>query len=144
MLKVEDYGRIRRAHRDGVCIREIARTFGHSRRKIRAVLAESEPRPYTLSLPRRRRVLTEVYQRWIDAILVADEQAPRKQRHTATHLFRRFRDEEQYVVGYDQVRRYVAAKRGRERETFLPLSYEPGQRASITVSRARNLSGCTI
>jgi transposase len=129
MLKVEDYGRIRRAHRDGMCIREIARTFGHSRRKIRAVLAESEPRPYTLSLPRPRRVLTEVYQRWIDAILVADEQAPRKQRHTATHLFRRLRDEEQYVGSYDQVRRYVAAKRGRERETFLPLLYEPGQRA---------------
>jgi transposase len=129
MLKVEDYGRIRRAHRDGMCIREIARTFGHSRRKIRAVLAESEPRPYTLLLPRPRRVLTEVHQRWIEAILGADEQAPRKQRHTATHLFRRLRDEEQYVGGYDQVRRYVAAKRGRQRETFLPLSYEPGQRA---------------
>jgi transposase len=129
MLKVEEYGRIRRAHRDGMCIREIARTFGHSRRKIRAVLAQSEPRPYTLSVPRPRRVLTEVHQRWIDAILTADEQAPRKQRHTATHLFRRLRDEEQYVGGYDQVRRYVAAKRGRERETFLPLSYEPGQRA---------------
>ncbi len=93
------------------------------------MLAESEPRPYTLLLPRPRRVLTEVHQRWIDAILAADEQAPRKQRHTATHLFRRLRDEEQYVGGYDQVRRYVAAKRGRQRETFLPLSYEPGQRA---------------
>ena len=93
------------------------------------VLAQSEPRPYTLSVPRPRRVLTEVHQRWIDAILTADEQAPRKQRHTATHLFRRLRDEEQYVGGYDQVRRYVAAKRGRQRETFLPLSYEPGQRA---------------
>jgi transposase len=39
------------------------------------------------------------------------------------------RAEEQYVGGYDQVRRYVAATRDRQRETFLPLSYEPGQRA---------------
>jgi transposase len=129
MLKVEDYGRIRRAHRDGMGIREIARTFGHSRRKIREALVESEPRPYTLSLPRPRRVLTEAHQQWIDAILAADEQAPRKQRHTAAQLCRRLRDEEQYVGGYDQVRRYVAAKRGRERETFLPLSYDPGVRA---------------
>jgi len=129
MLKVEDYGRIRRAHRDGMSIREMARTFGHSRRKIREALAAAEPRPYTLSLPRPRRVLTEAHQQWIDAILAADEQAPRKQRHTASQLFRRLRDEEQYVGGYDQVRRYVAAKRGRQRETFLPLSYEPGQRA---------------
>ena len=129
MLKVEDYGRIRRAHRDGMSIREIARTFGHSRRKIREALAQPEPRPYTLSLPRPRRVLTEAHQRWIDAILAADGQAPRKQRHTAAQLFRRLRDEEQYLGGYDQVRRYVAATRGRQRETFLPLSYEPGQRA---------------
>lgn len=129
MLKVEDYGRIRRAHRDGMGIREIARTFGHSRRKIREALAEAEPRPYTLALPRPRRVLSEAHQQWIGAILAADEQAPRKQRHTAAQLFRRLRDEEQYVGGYDQVRRYVAATRGRQRETFLPLSYEPGQRA---------------
>ena len=129
MLKVEEYGRIRRAHRDGMSIREIARTYGHSRRKIREALAEAEPRPYTLTQPRPRRVLTAAHQQWIDVILVEDEQAPRKQRHTGAQLFRRLRDEEQYVGGYDQVRRYVATKRSRRRETFLPLSYEPGQRA---------------
>lgn len=129
MLKVEEYGRIRRAHRDGMSIREIARTYGHSRRKIREALAEAEPRSYTLAQPRPRRVLSVAHQQWIDAILVEDEQAPRKQRHTGAQLFRRLRDEEQYVGSYDQVRRYVATKRGRRRETFLPLSYEPGQRA---------------
>ncbi len=36
---------------------------------------------------------------------------PRKQRHTGAQLFRRLRDEEQYVGSYDQVRRYVAATR---------------------------------
>jgi transposase len=127
MLKVEDYGRIRRAHRDGMGIREIARTFGHSRRKIREALRQSEP--YRLSQPRPRKVLTEIYQRWIDAVLAADEQAPPKQRHLATQLYRRLRDEEGYRGSYDQVRRYVAAKRDRKRETFLPLCYEPGQRA---------------
>jgi len=129
MLKVEDYGRIRRAHRDGMSIREIARTFGHSRRKIREVLQQAEPRSYTLSRPRPRRVLGDSHQQWIDEVLVADEEAPRKQRHTAAQLYRRLRDQQQYLGSYDPVRRYVAAKRGHRRETFLPLSYDPGQRA---------------
>lgn len=129
MLKVEDYGRIRRAHRDGMSIREIARTFRHSRRKIREVLQQAEPRPYTLSQPRPRRVLTGSHQQWIDEVLVADEEAPRKQRHTAAQMYRRLRDQQQYLGSYDQVRRYVAAKRGHRRETFLPLSCDPGQRA---------------
>ncbi len=129
MLKVEEYGRIRRAHRDGMSIREIAKSFRHSRRKIREVLVDSEPHPYTLKQPRPRRVLTAAHQQWIETTLAADQEAPRKQRHTAAQLYRRLRDEEQYVGSYDQVRRYVLAKRGRERETFLPLSYESGQRA---------------
>ncbi|MCH8150579.1 MAG: IS21 family transposase, partial [Planctomycetes bacterium] len=129
MLKVEDYGKIRRAHRDGMSIREIARTFCHSRRKIREVLRQAEPQPYTLSQPRPRRVLTDSHQQWIDEVLVADDEAPRKQRHTAAQMFRRLRDQQQYLGGYDQVRRYVAAQRGHRRETFLPLSYDPGQRA---------------
>ena len=47
MLTVEDYGRIRRAHRDGMSVRAIARTFHHSRRKVREALQNPEPRPYT-------------------------------------------------------------------------------------------------
>ena len=39
MLTVDDFGQIRRAHRDGMTIRAIARTFHHSRRKIRDALA---------------------------------------------------------------------------------------------------------
>ncbi len=51
MLTVEEYCSIRIAHRDGMSIRQIARRFNHSRRKVRQVLAESEPRPYTLREP---------------------------------------------------------------------------------------------
>lgn len=38
MLTVDDYARIRRAYRDGMSIRAIAKTFHHTRRKIREVL----------------------------------------------------------------------------------------------------------
>ena len=47
MLTVDKYARIRQAHRDGMSIREIARTFHHSRRKVREVLASPEPKPFT-------------------------------------------------------------------------------------------------
>jgi len=48
MLTVDDFGRIRRAYRDGMSIREIARTFDHSRRKIRQVLrGPAEPAAYS-------------------------------------------------------------------------------------------------
>ena len=49
MLTVDDYAKIRLAHRDGMSIREIARTFHHSRRKIREVLAQPQPSSYKRS-----------------------------------------------------------------------------------------------
>ena len=69
MLTVEDYAKIRRAHRDGMSIRAIARTFGHSRHKIRQVLEESEPRAYRRSRPHRPK-LSEAFRDQIDAILL--------------------------------------------------------------------------
>lgn len=50
---MDQYGNIRRAHRDGMSIRDIARTFHHSRRKIRQILQEPQPRSYTRSSPPR-------------------------------------------------------------------------------------------
>ncbi len=45
MLTVDECGRIRIAHRDGMSIRQIARRYGHSRWEFRQGLQESEPRP---------------------------------------------------------------------------------------------------
>jgi transposase len=127
MLTVFQYGEIRRAHRDGMSIREIARTFHHSRQKIRQVLAEGEPRPYTRTQPPLAPVLGP-FHGIIDAILAEDEKAPPKQRHRATQIFRRLRDEQGYRGSYDQVRRYVGQHRRDRRETFIPLAHDPGQR----------------
>ena len=127
MLTVEDYAKIRLAHRDGMSIRAIAKKYHHSRRKIREVLQNSEPEPYTRRRPAPAPKLGP-FTPAIDEILKSDEQAPPKQRHTAMQIFRRLRSEG-YQGGYDQVRRYVAQHRRVTRETFLPLSHDPGQRA---------------
>jgi transposase len=111
MLTVDDYGKIRRAQRDG---------------KVRRVLAEPEPRPYVrsrLHCPKLGR-----FHEVIDRILVGDEQAPPKQRHTAMQVFRRLVSEQGYRGGYDAVRRYIGQQRRRQRPTFVPLDHEPGQR----------------
>ena len=127
MLTVDDYAKIRLAHRDGMPIREIARTFEHSRRKVREILANAQPKPYTRGKPPLAPVLGS-FHAVIDAILAADDDAPPKQRHTAMQLFRRLRDEYHYRGGYDQVRRYVGKHRRDNRETFIPLAHDAGQR----------------
>ncbi len=129
MLTVDDYARIRRAYRDGMSLRAIAEKFGHSWRKVRQVVDEAEPRPYTRKEPPRAPKLGNFHSR-IDEILKDDEQQPRKQRHTAKQIFRRL-TEEGYRGGYDQVRRYVGKKRRIRRETFIPLVHDPGQRVEV-------------
>jgi transposase len=127
MLTVDDYAKIRLAHRDGMSIREIARAFHHSRQKVREILAQPQPTAYTRTKAPPAPVLGSFHQN-IDAILAADEDAPPKQRHTAMQIFRRLRDEQAYKGGYDQVRRYVSSHRRNHRETFIPLAHDPGQR----------------
>src|SRR5207248_86894 len=108
-------------------IRRIARDFGHSRRKIRQVLSDSLPSPYTRTQPAPAPVLGR-FHCIIDQILESDEHAPPKQRHTAMQLFRRLRDEHGYRGGYAQVQRYLRRHRRYHRETFIPLAHPPGQR----------------
>ncbi len=128
MRTVDDFAALRRAHRDGLSIRQIAKQFGVSRNTVRKALTHPEPKPYALNQPRPAPLLGP-FHATIDALLDADEQAPRKQRHTASQLFRRLRDEFGYSGGYDQVRRYVQTRRRDRRETFIPLDHPPGHRA---------------
>jgi transposase len=127
VLTVDDYGAIRRAHRDRKSIREIAREFGHSRKTVRHVLKHGEPNPGP-SIRNRPAPVLGPFVAIVDQILVDDEEAPSKQRHTAMHVFRRLKKEHGYRGCYGQVQRYVRKHRRRHRETFIPLGHLPGQR----------------
>ena len=59
MLTVDDYGAIRRAHRDGMSIRQISRQFGHTRKTVRHVLSHAEP-PAAASRDRKAPLLGPV------------------------------------------------------------------------------------
>ena len=127
MLTVDDYAEIRRAKRDGLSVRAIARQFKRSRRKVREVLANPEPKPYQ-RLKERPAPKLGVFHDTIRQLLASDELAPPKQRHTSQRLFERLRDEHQYLGGYDAVRRYVAKFKRQHQETFIPLAHDAGQR----------------
>ena len=72
------------------------------------------------------------YKPLIDSWLVADKTAPRKQRHTATRVYRRLKKEAVgFDAGYRLVATYVAEKKAELRlkkpEGFLPLIHQPGE-----------------
>jgi transposase len=127
MLNVDHYLQIRLLHRDGLSLRQIAKKFGHSRDTVKKALVQATPLPYTRSVPAACPKLGE-FIRLIEQILVEDQSAPRKQRHTAARIFARLRDEHGYQGGYDQVRRFVGSRRKKERETHLLLDHPPGGR----------------
>lgn len=65
----------------------------------------------------------------IDEWLEADLREPRKQRHTATRIYTRLRDEQNFSGSYSSVKRYVVRKRwllGQAREGYLPIAQPAG------------------
>jgi transposase len=73
---------------------------------------------------------------FIDGILIADERAPKKQRHTARRIWQRIGQERpQASVGEATVRGYVRRRKQElgqvRRETFIPQVYDWGVEAQV-------------
>jgi transposase len=126
MYQVDVYLRVRRAVMvDGMSIREVSRVFGLHRDTVRKILAYSVPPGYRRQTPPRRPKL-EPFTGVIDQILEKDHSVHKKQRHTATRIFERLRDEYGFRGGYTTVKDYVREHRRRTQEMFVPLSHAPG------------------
>jgi transposase len=128
MLTVDKFAVIRQLRRDGLTVRQIAEQLHRSPKTILKAFANPEPVPYARVEPRPAPVFGS-FRPIVDAILEADQTAPRKQRHTASQIHRRLVAEYGYLGGYDQVRRYLQERRLNQRETFIPLDHRPGVRA---------------
>lgn len=63
----------------------------------------------------------------LTAMLDADRQSHRKQRHTAWRIFERLRDEHGYDGGYTLVKDAVRELKLSRKEVFLPLRHDPGE-----------------
>jgi len=96
--RVELYEQIRKAHeREKLSIHELARRF-HTHRPLRAPGARVG-RATAAEEPRAHRPVLGPYHGLIDTWLVADREAPRKQRHTARRVWERLVEEQGARVG---------------------------------------------
>jgi transposase len=138
--RVEQFEQIRRDHaREELSIRELARRHGVHRRAVRQALDSAIPSPKSAPEVRPAPKLGR-YRAVIDAWLVADRDAPRKQRHTARRIWQRLVEEHGAVVSERQVCRYVRVKRrelGVVGEVFVPLISDAGVEAEVDWGQAK-------
>ena len=93
MKTVELYARVRHAVLiEGISERAAADRFGINARTVSKMLKFSVPPGYVRTKPPFRPKLDE-FTGVIDAILAADKDRPKKQRHTSKRIFERLRDE---------------------------------------------------
>ena len=106
--------------------RQICRDYKISPHTLAKMLAYVEPPGYQVATARPRPKLGP-FLATIDQILLVDESAPKKQRHTAKRIFERLRDEFGCTASVSQVRSVVAQRRNQHREVFIPLTQPAGE-----------------
>jgi len=126
MKRVELYARVRHAVQiQGISRRAAAERFGIDPRTVSKMLKFSVPPGYVRTKPPFRPKLG-AFTGAIDAIMLADKDRPKKQRHTSKRIFERLRDEHGFTGGITIVKDYVAGWRQRTQEMFVPLIHPPG------------------
>ena len=131
---MDQYELIRTAHRVyGKSGRAIARDTGHSRNTVKKAL-EGQPWGYGLRRHQPYPVLGP-YLDIIDGWLHADQEAPKKQRHTAHRVYDRLVDEYGFNGSESTVRHYVRQAKIRLgtniQAVFIPLEPDVGREAEV-------------
>jgi hypothetical protein len=133
--RVELFEQIRRdRRREELSIRELAERHGVHRRTVRQALAAAVPPPRK-TYPARRRPAIDPFAAVIDSWLRADQDAPRKQRHTARRVWQRLVAEHGATVSEVTVSRYVARRRVElglvQREVSIPQTHLAGAEGEV-------------
>ncbi|MHA7143039.1 MULTISPECIES: IS21 family transposase [unclassified Arthrobacter] len=137
-VRMELFANIRRDARvEGLSIRELAKRYQVGRDTVRQALAS--PVPPSRKVPVRSAPRLDGFKPAIDAMLLEDTTAPRKQRHTARRILARLIDEHgAEELSYSTVRDYVRVRRaqidveaGRRVEVFIPQEHAPGAEAEV-------------
>jgi transposase len=133
--RVELFEQIRRDRRaGGSSIRELADRHHVHRRTVRQALASAVPPPRR-AYRRRPRPAVDRYAQVIDGWLLADRDAPRKQRHTARRIWQRLVAEHGATLAEVTVSRYVARRRAElgldKVQVTVPQAHPPGAEAEV-------------
>ncbi|WP_026536953.1 IS21 family transposase [Arthrobacter sp. 9MFCol3.1] len=136
--RVELFALIRRDARvEGLSVRALAARHKVHRRTVRQALESASPPPRKPREAVARRL--EPFKEAIDAMLIEDTTAPRKQRHTARRILARLIEEHgAEKLSYSTVRDHVRVRRaqideeaGRRVEVFVPQEHAPGAEAEV-------------
>ena len=115
----------RKIRNQEVSLRQLERETGIHRQTLRKIRDHSEPPGY-----RRTKAIEKSkigpYLARIEAILRADKEAPRKQRHTAKKIWEVLQSEG-FAGGYTIVKDAVRQIKAVSKEVFMPLSQRPGE-----------------
>jgi transposase len=132
---VEVFEQIRRdRRREELSIRELAERHGVHRRTVRQALDAAVPPPRK-TYPARPRPAIDPFAAVIDRWLLGDQDAPRKQRHTARRVWQRLVAEHGATVSEVTVSRYVARRRVElglvQREVSIPQTHPVGAEGEV-------------
>jgi transposase len=134
MARVELFESIRRDREfEGLSVHALARKHGVHRRAVRQALGSAVPPERKRPVGRPAPALGS-WRELIDEWLIADRDAPRKQRHTAKRIRDRLVEEHGAVVAETTVRDYVRRRRrelGLAAEAFCPQVHDPGVTAEV-------------
>ena len=115
---------------EGVSLREIARRTKLSFQTVQKYAYKEDWNEEELpNLEAENYPALQAYIPTIDEWMEADQKIPRKQRHTATRIYTRLRDEKGYPGSYSSVKRYVRKKKlvmKLAAEGYLPLAHPAG------------------
>lgn len=136
MYGMVDKEYIRKRHYvDGWSIREISRQLKIARQTVRKLLEDAEIPKYSRQQDRPCPVM-DPYRAFIENILLADQTAPIKQRHTSARIYERLVDEYGFAGGESTVRHYVRKLKVAQPECFLKLEADPGEQVQIDFGHA--------
>lgn len=136
--KVELYAALRRDAREGMSNRALERKYRVGWRTVQKALSSAWPQPREPYAPRRSKL--DPFKPVIDQMLLADLDAPRKQRHTVVRIYRRLTNEHAMDdVFYQVVRAYVAKRKPEIRveagrgpaQVFIEQSHLAGAEAEV-------------
>ena len=138
---MELFEQIRREYTHGVgTIKGVAQKFGVHRRMVREAIGSAVPKPRKEAKRERAKMAPLIP--WIEEVLVSDQKAPRKQRHTAHRIWCRLKAECPEVdVAESTVRQYVRKRKIElglgQGEVFIPQTYQWGQEGQVDWYEAR-------
>ncbi len=134
VIEVDTYQKIRYMHEhDGKSQRAIAKELGISRNTVKKYCDGSlVPWERQGASGRQRYVVTEEVMSFILTCLESDrEENVKKQSHTARRIYNRLVEEKGFTGGESTIRVIVAELKDKQKNVYVPLSYEPGEAVQV-------------